>query len=143
MAADQPNGRPLVGRRLGDRRLRVDRPHAEYFRYSGEGTLVALAGLQIGREGIGQLSGGHFVRVVGRLDGTGQPPPLVGQIRTHRQLGHLESVAREFGDRAEGSEAPLRVGIGNCPPQQTDRAAGRVPAAGAGDLNTGAGGIAG
>ncbi len=33
--------RQLKGRRLGDRRVRVDRPHAEYFRYTGQGTLVA------------------------------------------------------------------------------------------------------
>jgi amino acid transporter len=32
---------PLKGRRPGDRRYRVDRPHAPYFRYAGERTLVA------------------------------------------------------------------------------------------------------
>ena len=31
----------LKGRKLGDRRVRVERPHAAYFRYTGEGTLVA------------------------------------------------------------------------------------------------------
>jgi len=32
----------LKGRKLGDRRVRIERPHAEYFRYTGkEGTLVA------------------------------------------------------------------------------------------------------
>ena len=31
----------LHGRKPGDRRIRVDRPHAEYFRYSEPGTLVA------------------------------------------------------------------------------------------------------
>jgi hypothetical protein len=34
--------RPLKGRKLGDRRVRIERPHAAYFRYTGkEGTLVA------------------------------------------------------------------------------------------------------
>ena len=33
--------RPLGGRRLGDRRVRVARPHADYFRYAGPQTLVA------------------------------------------------------------------------------------------------------
>jgi len=33
--------RQLKGRRLGDRRVRVQRPHAEFFRYTGQGTLVA------------------------------------------------------------------------------------------------------
>jgi amino acid transporter len=31
----------LKGRKLGDRRVRIERPHAAYFRYSPEGTLVA------------------------------------------------------------------------------------------------------
>ena len=33
--------RPLQGRKPGDRRVRVDRPHAPYFRYTGSGTLTA------------------------------------------------------------------------------------------------------
>src|SRR5437879_2257585 len=33
--------RQIKGRKLGDRRVRVDRPHAAYFRYAAEGQLVA------------------------------------------------------------------------------------------------------
>jgi amino acid transporter len=33
--------RPLQGRKPGDKRLRVERPHAPYFRYSGKGQLTA------------------------------------------------------------------------------------------------------
>ena len=33
--------RPLQGRKPGDRRVRVERPHAPYFRYTGPGTLTA------------------------------------------------------------------------------------------------------
>jgi amino acid transporter len=33
--------RPLRGRKLADRRVRVERPHAPYFRYTGPGQLVA------------------------------------------------------------------------------------------------------
>ena len=33
--------RSLQGRKPGDRRVRVERPHAPYFRYTGEGTLTA------------------------------------------------------------------------------------------------------
>ncbi|MEA2619589.1 MAG: hypothetical protein QOC97_362, partial [Chloroflexota bacterium] len=33
--------RPLQGRKPGDRRVRVDRPHAPYFRYTGLGQLTA------------------------------------------------------------------------------------------------------
>src|SRR5688572_24115804 len=32
---------PLRGRRPGDRRVRVERPHAPYFRYSGKNVLTA------------------------------------------------------------------------------------------------------
>ena len=39
---ESPSVKPwLHGRKPGDRRVRVDRPHAEYFRYAGPGTLVA------------------------------------------------------------------------------------------------------
>jgi len=34
---------PLRGRRPGDRRVRVERPHAQYFRYSGKGHITAKA----------------------------------------------------------------------------------------------------
>src|SRR5664280_389923 len=33
--------RPLHGRKIGDRRVRVDRPHSPYFRYTGPGMLQA------------------------------------------------------------------------------------------------------
>jgi len=33
--------RPLHGRKVADRRIRVDRPHSPYFRYAGPGQLVA------------------------------------------------------------------------------------------------------
>ena len=33
--------RPLKGRKLGDRRVRVERPHSVYFRYTGPGQLTA------------------------------------------------------------------------------------------------------
>jgi amino acid transporter len=35
------DGRPFPGRKPGDRRVRVERPHARYFRYTGERTLIA------------------------------------------------------------------------------------------------------
>ena len=35
--------RPLAGRKLADRRVRVDRPHSPYFRYTGPGQLVAAS----------------------------------------------------------------------------------------------------
>ncbi|MGA3030363.1 MAG: APC family permease [Candidatus Limnocylindrales bacterium] len=46
--ADQ---RPLQGRKLGDRRVVVDRPHARYFRYLGPGVLEAKLEAQAPRTG--------------------------------------------------------------------------------------------
>jgi amino acid transporter len=40
MTAPRP---PLRGRKLGDRRVVVDRPHSAFFRYAGPGTMVAKA----------------------------------------------------------------------------------------------------
>ena len=35
--------RPLQGRKIADRRVRVERPHSPYFRYTGPGMLTAKA----------------------------------------------------------------------------------------------------
>jgi amino acid transporter len=35
--------RPITGRKLADRRMRVERPHSEFFRYTGRGRLTAKA----------------------------------------------------------------------------------------------------
>ncbi|HXI45213.1 MAG TPA: APC family permease, partial [Candidatus Acidoferrales bacterium] len=49
-------GRPsLRGRKPGDRRVRVERPHAAYFRYSPEGTLVAKESASAPRTAAGRL----------------------------------------------------------------------------------------
>ena len=45
----------LHGRKPGDRRMRVDRPHAQYFRYSGPGTLVARETASMPRTPTGRL----------------------------------------------------------------------------------------
>jgi len=46
--------RPLSGRKIGDRRLRVERPHSAYFRYSGPGQLTAKAAASVPRTSIGR-----------------------------------------------------------------------------------------
>jgi amino acid transporter len=44
----------LHGRKPGDRRVRVDRPHAAFFRYSGPGTLVARESASVPRTATGR-----------------------------------------------------------------------------------------
>jgi amino acid transporter len=38
-----PGRRPVAGRKLGDRRIAIERPHSAYFRYTGPGQLTAKA----------------------------------------------------------------------------------------------------
>jgi amino acid transporter len=57
--------RQLKGRKLGDRRVRIERPHAAYFRYTGEGTLVAKQSASVPRTPAGRL----FARFRGVLFG--------------------------------------------------------------------------
>ena len=53
----QPNEAPrhLKGRKLGDRRVRIERPHSAYFRYTGEGTLIAKEAASQPRTKAGRL----------------------------------------------------------------------------------------
>jgi amino acid transporter len=44
----------LKGQKLGDRRIRVERPHSAYFRYTGEGTLVAKQAASVPRTPFGR-----------------------------------------------------------------------------------------
>ena len=46
--------RSLTGRKPGDRRVRVERPHAPYFRYAGPGQLVAREAASIPRTRTGR-----------------------------------------------------------------------------------------
>jgi amino acid transporter len=57
MTSTEGNAGPrgLGGRRLGDRRVRVERPHAPYFRYAGERTLVAREAASLPRTPTGRF----------------------------------------------------------------------------------------
>jgi amino acid transporter len=46
--------RPLQGRKAGDKRVRVERPHSPYFRYTGPGQLVARAAASVPRTARGR-----------------------------------------------------------------------------------------
>jgi amino acid transporter len=47
-------GSPLKGRKLGDRRVVVERPHSPYFRYTGAGVMVAKAAASAPRTALGR-----------------------------------------------------------------------------------------
>jgi amino acid transporter len=46
--------KPLRGRKVGDRRVRVERPHSAYFRYGGDYQLVAKPSASLPRTGAGR-----------------------------------------------------------------------------------------
>ncbi|MHB8958219.1 MAG: APC family permease [Candidatus Limnocylindrales bacterium] len=46
--------RPLQGRKIADKRVRVERPHSAYFRYAGPGQLVAKPAASAARSGLGR-----------------------------------------------------------------------------------------
>ena len=46
--------RPIQGRKIADKRVRVERPHSAYFRYSGPGQLVAKPAASAPRSGLGR-----------------------------------------------------------------------------------------
>jgi amino acid transporter len=58
--------KPLKGRKLGDRRVRVERPHSMYFRYTGEGTLVAKEAASAPRTGSGRALARLRAVLIGR-----------------------------------------------------------------------------
>jgi amino acid transporter len=58
--------RPLQGRKLGDRRVRVERPHSAYFRWSGPGQLTAKAAASAPATPIGRWYAGAKRVLIGR-----------------------------------------------------------------------------
>jgi hypothetical protein len=102
----------LKGRKLGDRRVRIERPHAAYFRYSPEGTLVAKQAASVPRTRAGRLfarirAGAHEAPVAGlgnfaRDQPAGGATGGVGVVAA----GHREGVERE-GGVPHGGEAGL------------------------------------
>jgi len=58
--------RPIAGRKLGDRRVVVERPHAAYFRYAGPGQLTARAAASAPATRLGRLFARLKSVVIGR-----------------------------------------------------------------------------
>ena len=75
----------LKGRKLGDRRVRIERPHSQYFRYTGEGTLVAKEAASVPRTAAGRL----FARVRGFL--IGKPLSIHDEIT--QRLSKVKALA--------------------------------------------------
>jgi len=97
--------RPLQGRKPGDRRVRVERPHAPYFRYTGKGMLTAKEAASVPTTPIGRT----FATVRGILFGR----PLASEEELGERLSKTKALAIFSSDAISSSayatEEILRV----------------------------------
>ena len=94
--------RPLQGRKPADRRVRVERPHSPYFRYTGRNQLVAKAAANQPRDRGRPVVGGRPQgrdRPAPRERGGGRRAPLEEEGARDLQLGRDQLVGlRDPGD---------------------------------------------
>ncbi len=107
MSGEPTGPQSLKGRKLGDRRVRIERPHAAYFRYTPEGTLVAKESASLPRTPAGRL----FARVRGVLFGR----PLSIHEEITQRLSKTKALAIFSSDpissSAYATEEILRVRV--------------------------------
>ncbi len=105
MSGEPTGPKSLKGRKLGDRRVRIERPHAAYFRYTPEGTLVAKESASLPRTPAGRL----FARIRGVLFGR----PLSIHEEITQRLSKAKALAIFSSDpissSAYATEEILRV----------------------------------
>ena len=96
---------PLRGRKLGDRRIRVERPHAAYFRWSGKGVMTAKAAASTPTTGIGRAMASVRRIFLGR--------PLASEEELGERLSKKKALAIFSSDAISSSayatEEILRV----------------------------------
>ncbi len=97
--------RPLSGRKVGDRRVRVERPHSAYFRYTGPGQLTAKAAASAPKTGIGRAWARVKAVAIGR--------PLASEEEIGERLSKTKALAVFSSDAisssAYASEEILRI----------------------------------
>ncbi len=97
--------RPLSGRKIGDRRLRVERPHSAYFRYTGPGQLTAKRAASAPKTGLG--------RAWARLKSIAIGRPLASEEEIGERLSKTKALAVFSSDAisssAYASEEILRI----------------------------------
>jgi amino acid transporter len=97
--------RPLAGRKPADRRVRVERPHAPYFRYTGPGQLVAKAAAHEPKTALGRTWARIRKVAIGR--------PLASEEEIGERLSKKKALAIFSSDpissSAYATEEILRV----------------------------------
>jgi amino acid transporter len=97
--------RGLAGRRLGDRRVRVARPHTPFFRYPGERTLVAREAASAPRTGTGRA----IARVRGILFGRPLSSEEEAEQRLNVATGLPVFASDNISSSAYATEEIMRV----------------------------------
>jgi amino acid transporter len=97
--------RPLHGRKPADRRVRVERPHAPYFRYTGPGQMVAKAAAHTPKTALGRTWARIRAVAIGR--------PLASEEEAGERLSKKKALAIFSSDAISSSayatEEILRV----------------------------------
>jgi amino acid transporter len=97
--------RPLKGRKPADRRVRVERPHSPFFRYTGPGQLVAKPAAHRPRTGVGRAWARARAILIGR--------PLASEEEIGERLSKKKALAIFSSDAISSSayatEEILRV----------------------------------
>ena len=93
-AAGDPR-RAIPGRKLADRRIRVDRPHAPYFRYAGPGQLRAKEAASIPATPAGRL--------LARIKGIALGRPLANEDEIGERLSKKKALAIFSSDAISSS----------------------------------------
>ena len=88
--------RPIAGRKIADRRVRVERPHAPYFRYSGPGQLVA-------REAASERPKTATGRFLARLKNVALGRPLANEEEIGERLSKKKALAIFSSDAISSS----------------------------------------
>ena len=96
---------PLKGRKPADRRVRVERPHSAYFRYTGPGQMVAKAAASAPKTGLGRAWSRIRAITIGR--------PLASEEEIGERLSKKKALAIFSSDAISSSayatEEILRV----------------------------------
>ena len=87
--------RPLKGRKPGDKRIRVERHHAPYFRYTGPGQLTAKAAASAPTTAMGRL--------LARIKGTFIGRPLANEEEIGERLSKKKALAIFSSDAISSS----------------------------------------
>jgi amino acid transporter len=87
--------RPLAGRKPADRRVRVERPHSPYFRYTGPGQLVAKAAAHQPKTGLGRAWARVRQVAIGR--------PLASEEEAGERLSKRKALAIFSSDAISSS----------------------------------------